>query len=85
MHGTEPRCLVCGVEWALCDDLHHRTYERLGSEACRDLIPLCRSCHGALHRMLETDRSWRRLNRAQATDLIVGKLRRKAHKRGVLQ
>jgi hypothetical protein len=84
-HGTEPHCLVCGVEWALCDDLHHRTYERLGSEACRDLIPLCRSCHGAVHRILETDRSWRRLKRAQATDLIVVKLRRKAHKRGVRQ
>jgi hypothetical protein len=36
-----------------------------------------------VHRMLEADRSWRRLNRAQATDLIVVKLRRKAHKRGV--
>ena len=85
MHGTEPRCLVCDVEWALCDDLHHRTYERLGSEARRDLIPLCRSCHGALHRMLETDRSWRRLDRSQATDLIVVTLRRTAHKRGVRQ
>ena len=84
-HGTEPRCLVCDVGWALCDDLHHRTYERLGSEGRRDLIPLCRCCHGALHRMLETDRSWRRLDRAQATDLIVVTLRHKAHKRGVRQ
>ena len=84
-HGTQPHCLVCGVEWALCDDLHHRTYERLGREAAADLIPLCRSCHGALHRILETDRSWRRLNRAQATDLIVLSLRRKVHKRGIRQ
>ena len=79
-HGSAPHCLICGVE---CDDLHHRTYERLGNVALRDLIPLCRGCHGVLHRMLETDRSWRRLNRAQATDLIVVTLRRKAHKRGV--
>ena len=83
--GTEPHCLICGAEWSLCDDLHHRTYERLGREADRDLIPLCRSCHSALHRVLESDRSWRRLNRAQATDLIVLRLRRRAHKRGVLQ
>ena len=32
----------------------------------------------ALHRVLEFDRSWRRLDRAQATDLIVKALRRKA-------
>ena len=44
----------------------------------RDLIPLCRNCHMALHRVLEFDRSWRRLDRAQATDLIVKALRRKA-------
>jgi hypothetical protein len=84
-HGSEPHCLVYDVEWALCDDLHHRTYDRLGSEGYRDLIPLCRSCHGALHRILETDRSWRRLNRAQATDLIVLALRRKVYKRRTRQ
>ena len=59
------------------DDLHHRSYSRLGHEGSRDLIPLCRNCHMALHRVLEFDRSWRRLDRAQATDLIVKALRRK--------
>jgi hypothetical protein len=82
-NGSEPQCLICGIEWALCDDLHHRTYESLGNETYRDLIPLCRSCHDTLHRVLETDRSWRRPNRAQATDLVVLTLRRKARKRGV--
>ena len=82
-HGSEPRCLICGIEWALCDDLHHRTYERLGNEAARDLIPLCRSCHGVLHRVLESDRLWRRLGRPQATDLIFLTLRRKAQKQGL--
>jgi hypothetical protein len=81
--GNEPHCLICGAEWSLCDDLHHRTYERLGREADRDLIPLCRSCHGVLHRILESDCLWRRLGRSQATDLIVLTLRRKALKRGV--
>ena len=84
-HGTEPRCLICGVEWALCDDFHPRTHERLGSEVRRDLIPLCRSCHGVVHLKLETDRSWRRLDRAQTMDLVVVKLRRKALKRGARQ
>jgi hypothetical protein len=84
-HGTEPHCLICDVEWALCDDLRHRTYDRLGSEGYRDLIPLCRGCHGALHRILETDRSWRRLDGAQATDLIVKALRRKVRKHRAMQ
>ena len=77
-HCIEPCCLICGVPWLLeRGDLHHRSYSRLGHERSRDLIPLCRICHMALHRVLEFDRSWRRLDRAQATDLIVKALRRK--------
>jgi len=81
-HGVEPCCLICCAPWLLGrDDLHHRTYARLGHERCRDLIPLCRPCHGALHRVLESDRSWRRLDRAQATDLIVKALCRRTVRR----
>jgi hypothetical protein len=29
--------------------LHHRTYDRLGCEDLRDLIPLCEACHSATH------------------------------------
>lgn len=84
-HGIEPGCLICGAPWLLeRDDLHHRTYARLGSEKWRDLTPLCRSCHRALHRVLESDPSWRRLDRAQATDLIVKALRRRALRRSSL-
>ena len=57
--------------------MHHRSYIRLGHEARHDLIPLCRTCHDALHRVLESDPSWRRLDRGQATDLIVRALRHK--------
>jgi hypothetical protein len=81
-HGIEPCCLICGASWLLeRDDLHHRTYARLGHESCRDLAPLCRHCHAVLHRVLESDRSWRRLDRAQATDLIVKALRRRTNRR----
>ena len=51
---------------------------RLGHEAHGDLTPLCRACHREVHRVLESDRSWRRLDRAQATDLIVAALRHRA-------
>jgi hypothetical protein len=78
-HGTEPCCLACGGPWSLArDDLHHRSYARLGHEAHGDLTPLCRACHREVHRILESDRSWRRLDRAQATDLIVAALRHRA-------
>ena len=78
-HGGPPSCLVCGARWRLNrDDLHHRSYARLGREADRDLIALCRRCHQVVHRVLESDRSWRRLDRAQATDLIVAALHRAA-------
>jgi hypothetical protein len=76
-HGIEPTCLICGSRWSLeRADLHHRTYARLGYEGARDLIPLCRLCHSALHRVLEINPSWCRHDRAKATDLIVKTLRR---------
>jgi predicted HNH restriction endonuclease len=77
-HGREPSCSVCDATWTLRDgDLHHRTYVRLGHERRTDLVPLCRACHDDLHRVLESDPSWRRLGRAQATDLIIIVLRAK--------
>jgi 5-methylcytosine-specific restriction endonuclease McrA len=76
--GREPCCLVCGAPWALRDgDLHHRTYIRLGHEADSDLVPMCRDCHRDMHRILESAPSWRRLDRPQATDLIMVALRAK--------
>jgi len=42
------RCQVCNSpEKPL--DVHHRTYERRGQEYYKDLIVLCRSCHGTFH------------------------------------
>ena len=76
--GVEPCCVICGAVWTLKrGDLHHRSYARLGHELGHDLIPLCRACHGTLHRAIESNPAWRRLDRAQATDLIVMALRRK--------
>ena len=77
-HGTGPACQVCGAPWSLSHgDLHHRSYARLGHEADVDLVPLCRSCHGQLHRMLESSTGWLRLGREAATDQVVARLRAK--------
>jgi len=85
-YGTEPRCVVCGGLWSLRrGDLHHRSYDRLGAEADCDLIPLDRACHQQLHVILESTPAWGRLGRAQATDVIVARLRRgKTSREGVL-
>lgn len=77
LEGRDPYCLACGGNWTLQHgDLHHRSYERLGHERFDDLMPLCRSCHDKVHKILESSPSWRKLNRGQASDLIVGKLRK---------
>ena len=84
VHGIEPVCAVCGEPWTLRHgDLHHRTYDRLGHERFDDLIPLCRECHERVHRILECTQAWRVLVRAQASDLIVKRLRvSKSRERG---
>ncbi|MGH9062569.1 MAG: hypothetical protein ACRDZQ_04615 [Acidimicrobiales bacterium] len=75
--GTEPTCQACGGPWSLGrDDLHHRCYDRLGHERQDDLVPLHRACHDHLHRVLESAPAWRRMDRAQASDLILTGLRR---------
>ena len=77
-HGTEPVCQVCLAPWSLRHgDLHHRSYARLGHEADTDLVPLCRACHGQLHRVLESYTGWLCLGREAATDQVVARLRAK--------
>lgn len=77
-HGAEPVCAVCSARWTLRrGDLHHRSYDRLGHEAFEDLSPLCRPCHEQVHLILESSPAWRRMHRAQATDLIVAHLHRR--------
>ena len=79
VHRVEPSCAVCGTPWTLGHgDLHHRSYDRLGRERVGDLVPLCRSCHGRVHQILESTPSWRRIARSQASDEIVGRLRARA-------
>jgi 5-methylcytosine-specific restriction endonuclease McrA len=77
-YGSDPTCQVCGAPWTLRrGHLHHRSYDRIGHERFGDLIPLDRQCHDRLHRILESTPAWRRMDRTQATDLIVAQLRRR--------
>lgn len=57
----------CGRTWSLDrGDLHHCNYDRLGNEAHEDLWALCRACHDTIHRLLDSTRSWRKLDRQLA-------------------
>jgi hypothetical protein len=80
--GVEPSCLVCGRRWTLkAGHLHHATYERLGAESPRDLLPLCRRDHKALHAVIDSHPTWRRADRLTATAAIIAGLRQARAKR----
>ena len=40
-------CAICGSPKNL--EVHHRSYDRVGSELLCDLIALCEDCHGKFH------------------------------------
>jgi len=48
------KCLCCGDPNY---QLHHTTYDRLGREWLKDLIPLCSECHETFHKLLKEDDS----------------------------
>jgi 5-methylcytosine-specific restriction endonuclease McrA len=41
-------CALCGAKDKIVN-VHHRTYERLGSERLEDLTILCNGCHQTYH------------------------------------
>jgi hypothetical protein len=78
-HGHDPSCVVCDRTWTLEHDLHHASYDNLGAEGDEDLLPACRGCHEALHRILDCSRAWRAMPRPAATAGIISVLRARCH------
>ncbi len=77
----DPVCVVCGEAWRLShDDLHHRSYRRLGHEVFGDLVPMCRSCHARLHVLLDRNSEWKHFRHEQATDMLINYLRKEVMK-----
>lgn len=46
-------CACCPVR-TIEVELHHCTYDRLGKELLKDVIPLCREHHELVHSLLDT-------------------------------
>lgn len=77
--GLEVECAVCGTGQEV--ELHHKSYRNLGRETPADLVPLCRTHHGALHRLrrsptgerLPTVRLVRELRRRYALEFGHGR------------
>lgn len=53
MEMSDWACDSCGKT---ADHVHHLTYERLGNEDLRDLIPLCVDCHYRIHDLIDKKR-----------------------------
>ena len=45
------RCEGCGV--ARATDVHHLTYEHMGSELLWELVAVCRDCHSKCHKHMQ--------------------------------
>ena len=81
-HDQEPTCAVCEAPWTLRP--RGPAPPQLPPPRPRSPPrphPLCNHCHLLLHAFLERSPAWRRLDRAQATDLIVALLRRRIEAR----
>lgn len=69
------RCQVCNAGGEL--HVHHRTYDRLGSERENDLTVLCQDCHGLFHGKVQrpdggdlTENGWHMATRMYASGLL---------------
>jgi hypothetical protein len=77
--GLSQVCAVCGDPKS---ELHHRSYSRLGREHLLDLVPLCETHHGGLHRMIRSLRQrGKRITVEQATGHYIEAQRLAPHNR----
>lgn len=48
--GMSCNCFCCHAPWNNSFVFHHCTYQRLGNERLSDIRPVCRTCHGDIHK-----------------------------------
>lgn len=60
------KCAGCGKR---AEQVHHRSYERLGHEDDRDLVAVCDGCHVAIHAFY--DRNGADISRWAATNIVL--------------
>lgn len=62
------RCHCCAVQRSqrIPLDLHHLHYNTVGAERDGDVVPVCRPCHQAIHRVARAER----ISISMATDKL---------------
>lgn len=71
------KCEFCQVEDGLSLDVHHVTYRNLYDVKRKDLRALCRTCHSAVHKVLEAYPSLYEVKNPHIRWLRVGKMTKK--------
>lgn len=76
---TKKYCLVCAGdgEYNYTVELHHLTYDRLGAERLKDVIPLCREHHEQVHEILKREYN----NDISCTERVVYSASQKVRRR----
>jgi hypothetical protein len=69
LSGRPKACAVPGCRRKRIQ-LHHLTYQRLGRERARDVMPLCGTCHKRLH-LLQKHRRKRYASESEAVAVLV--------------
>lgn len=64
-----PHCHRCGGK---SQNVHHRTYERVGNESQDDLVALCRDCHELVHLYVKSLPEARRAKALLTAHLTIG-------------
>jgi 5-methylcytosine-specific restriction endonuclease McrA len=76
----EKDCYCCGTSRRPGMHLHHRTYKNLGAERLMDLVPVCPDCHDEIHRLHDSDTSWKRKGLWAATQHVRKQYRRQGRR-----
>lgn len=67
-----PVCEKCGSILRL--NIHHSTYTRIGKEKITDLITLCKTCHGKLHKELKEKKLLKKRKTKRKSYLVGSKV-----------
>ena len=75
-----PSCFRCG---GVGQNVHHKTYERIGTELQSDLVVLCRDCHQLVHTYVQSLPLHKRRRALRSAHLKIGQPRLPGVEKGI--